>query len=336
MLLLLLLFGHALTCQGDEEEAPLRRWQKLQLPVVHAVLQQEPKCFSNGCYIQTLDSYNMFDIAGMNNPSLLGFHILDMLMILLLLLLLLFLLFLLLQYLLLLLLVPLPVAAAATQSPLPFHLLLPTALQQMVHGGVDGCQQKEPHVCWGGCVVVVASSVQHSCPVLLLLLPPSHLLLLLPGPSFDLTPGGCCSCCCSCCCCFGGGGGGDGGGLQFSFPHYRYCYSLPRRPPRRLQNWVELKKDLKRRRRRRRPFVGPLSSSWIRSLELHATMLYAAAAAAAGLHEQQQHGLLLLLLLLLRYERLHNPPHLGCSEWFGRHRGGGWRHRRREEVGPRG
>jgi hypothetical protein len=67
----------------------------------------------------------------MNNPSLLGFHILDMLMILLLLLLLLFLL---LQYLLLLLLllVPLPVAAAATQSPLPFHLLLPTALQQMV------------------------------------------------------------------------------------------------------------------------------------------------------------------------------------------------------------
>jgi hypothetical protein len=131
MLLLLLLFGHALTCQGDEEEAPLRRWQKLQLPVVHAVLQQEPKCFSNGCYIQTLDSYNMFDIAGMNNPSLLGFHILDMLMILLLLLLLLFLL---LQYLLLLLLllVPLPVAAAATQSPLPFHLLLPTALQQMV------------------------------------------------------------------------------------------------------------------------------------------------------------------------------------------------------------
>jgi hypothetical protein len=127
MLLLLLLFGHALTCQGDEEEAPLRRWQKLQLPVVHAVLQQEPKCFSNGCYIQTLDSYNTFDIAGMNNPSLLGFHILDMLMILLLLLLL----FLLLQYL-LLLLVPLPVAAAATQSPLPFHLLLPTALQQMV------------------------------------------------------------------------------------------------------------------------------------------------------------------------------------------------------------
>jgi hypothetical protein len=233
MLLLLLLFGHALTCQGDEEEAPLRRWQKLQLPVVHAVLQQEPKCFSNGCYIQTLDSYNTFDIVGMNNPSLLGFHILDMLMILLLLLLLV----LLLQH--LLLLVPLPVAAAAaTQSPLPFHLLLPTALQQMVHGGVDGCQQKEPHVCWGGCVVVVASSVQHSCPVLLLLLPPSH--LLLPGPSFDLTPGCCCSCCCCCC----GGGGGDCGGLQFSFPHYRYCYSLPRRPPRRLQNWVELKKDL--------------------------------------------------------------------------------------------
>jgi hypothetical protein len=127
MPLLLLLFGHALPCQGDEEEAPLRRWQKLQPPVVHAVLQQEPKCFSNGCYIQTLDSYNTFDIAGMNNPSLLGFHILDMLMILLLLLLLL-----LLQYLLLLLLVPLPVAAAATQSPLPFHLLLPTALQQMV------------------------------------------------------------------------------------------------------------------------------------------------------------------------------------------------------------
>jgi hypothetical protein len=127
MLLLLLLFGHALTCQGDEEEAPLRRWQKLQLPVVHAVLQQEPKCFSNGCYIQTLDSYNTFDIVGMNNPSLLGFHILDMLMILLLLLLLV----LLLQH--LLLLVPLPVAAAAaTQSPLPFHLLLPTALQQMV------------------------------------------------------------------------------------------------------------------------------------------------------------------------------------------------------------
>jgi hypothetical protein len=129
MLLLLLLFWHALTCQGDEEEAPLRRWQKLQLPVVHAVLQQEPKCFSNGCYIQTLDSYNTFGIAGMNNPSLLGFHILDMLMILLLLL---FLLFLLLQYLLVLVLVPLPVAAAATQSPLPFHLLLPTALQQMV------------------------------------------------------------------------------------------------------------------------------------------------------------------------------------------------------------
>jgi hypothetical protein len=131
MLLLLSLFGHALTYQGDEEEAPLGRWQKLQLHVVHAVLQQEPKCFSNGCYIQTLDSYNTFDIAGMNNPSLLGFHILDMLMILLLMLLLL--LFLLLQYLLLLLLlVPLPVAAAATQSPLPFHLLLPTALQQMV------------------------------------------------------------------------------------------------------------------------------------------------------------------------------------------------------------
>jgi hypothetical protein len=63
----------------------------------------------------------------MNNPSLLGFHILDMLMTLLLLLLLV----LLLQH--LLLLVPLPVAAAAaTQSPLPFHLLLPTALQQMV------------------------------------------------------------------------------------------------------------------------------------------------------------------------------------------------------------
>jgi hypothetical protein len=155
MPLLLLLFGHALTCQGDEEEAPLRRWQKLQLPVVHAVLQQEPKCFSNGCYIQTLDSYNRFDIAGMNNPSLLGFHILDMLMILLLLLLLLFLL---LQYLLLLLLllllVPLPVAAAATQSPLPFHLLLPTALQQMVlnsprtHPTTTTTQSKEKNQTW--------------------------------------------------------------------------------------------------------------------------------------------------------------------------------------------
>jgi hypothetical protein len=110
------------------------------------------------------------------------------------------------------------------------------------HGGVDGCQQKEPRVCWGGCVVVVASSVQHSCPVLLLLLPPSH--LLLPGPSFDLTPGCCCSCCCCCCCCGAAAAAADGGGLQFSFPHYRYCYSLPRRPPRRLQNWVELKKDL--------------------------------------------------------------------------------------------
>jgi hypothetical protein len=90
------------------EEALRRQLQLIRLLVVPDAWQQEPKYFSNGCYIQSLDSYNMFDNAGMSNLSLLGFHILDMQSIL----------FLLLQYLLLLLLlIAAAAAAAAPQFP---------------------------------------------------------------------------------------------------------------------------------------------------------------------------------------------------------------------------
>jgi len=89
------------------EEALRRQLQLIQLLVVPDAWQQEPKYFSNGCYIQSLDSYNMFDIAGRSNLSLLGFHILDMQLIL----------FLSLQYLLPLLLLIAAAAAAAPQFP---------------------------------------------------------------------------------------------------------------------------------------------------------------------------------------------------------------------------
>jgi hypothetical protein len=111
-------FERALTWS---EEALRRQLQLIQLLVVPDAWQQEPKYFSNGCYIQSLGSYNTFDIAGMSNLSLLGFHILDMQSIL----------FLSLPYLLLLLLL-IAAAAAAPQFPLPSHLLLPTALQHVV------------------------------------------------------------------------------------------------------------------------------------------------------------------------------------------------------------
>jgi len=199
----------------DEGVQQRRQQQQLiQLPVVPAASLLEPKYSSNEWYNQSLGSCNRCDNDGTSNLSLLGFHILDMLMIP----------FLLSKHLLLvLLLLPLLLFAAAPQSHFPLHLLLllPRALQLVVHGDGDGCQvrvvQPPPRVRG----YAVASFV-HSCPALLLL--PRLLLLLLPllldvaavvsqttaSPAGLMMMGGC--------------------SLQslaaFPHHHYRYCCSL--------------------------------------------------------------------------------------------------------------
>jgi hypothetical protein len=102
-----------------------RQQQLFRLLVVPAALLLEPKYSSNEWYNQSLGSCNRCDTDGMSNLSLLGFHILDMLMIL----------FPLSKHLLLvLLLLLLLLFAAAPQSHFPLHLLLllPRALQVVV------------------------------------------------------------------------------------------------------------------------------------------------------------------------------------------------------------
>jgi len=207
-------YEHVLMTWDEGVQRRQQQQQLIQLPVVPAASLLEPKYSSNEWYNQSLGSCNRCDTDGMSNLSSLGFHILDMLMIL----------FLLSKHLLLvlLLLLLLLLFAAAPQSHFPLHLrlLLPRALQLVVHGDGDGCQvrvvQPPPHVKG----YAVASFV-HSCPALLL---PRLLLLLLPllldvaavvsqttaSPAGLLMMGGC--------------------SLQSlaAFPHhrYRYCCSL--------------------------------------------------------------------------------------------------------------
>jgi hypothetical protein len=118
-------YEHVLMTWDEGVQQRRQQQQLIQLPVVPAASLLEPKYSSNEWYNQSLGSCNRCDNDGTSNLSLLGFHILDMLMIP----------FLLSKHLLLvLLLLPLLLFAAAPQSHFPLHLLLllPRALQLVV------------------------------------------------------------------------------------------------------------------------------------------------------------------------------------------------------------